>query len=86
MKIYLDEMLKDVPRPDELRTMLLLVSVDAPIDVLERLTAKERYDAGNWAVAVHLKASDNDDIIVPERPRWTLDWEANVLDWLNEVV
>ncbi len=31
---------------------------------------QQRDVAYDWAIRVHLNASDNDDVLVPERPSW----------------
>jgi hypothetical protein len=48
--------------------LLALVCVSVPQEQVEGWTEEQRQQAARWAVAVHLSASDNDDVEVPPRP------------------
>jgi hypothetical protein len=50
--------------------LLALVSVYVPVHELAAHSLEEREAACNWAGAVHLSASDNDDVVIPPRPEW----------------
>jgi hypothetical protein len=52
-----------------LADMLSLVCVTVPPAQLAAWTSEQREQAINWAVAVHLDASDN-DVTVPPRPEF----------------
>jgi len=45
--------------PDVIRDMLLLASVDAPLSDIAGWTPTRLVAAANWALAIHLSASDN---------------------------
>lgn len=50
-------------------TALSLVSdTDASIELIASWAPEERERAYDWAMAVHYRASDNDDVEVPPRP------------------
>jgi hypothetical protein len=56
---------------DDLRTescLLLVSDTAAPIELIATWTDKQCKEAEEWAVALHLNASDNDDVVVPQRP------------------
>lgn len=62
--------------------ILSLVSVYVPLHELAERTLAEREAACDWAGAVHLQASDNDDVEIPERPEWlpgrdSASWNAD---------
>jgi hypothetical protein len=48
-----------VPTPETLRDMLQLVGVEVDSKDLEQLSPMEGLVVADWAVRVHLKASDN---------------------------
>jgi hypothetical protein len=51
------------------QSCLLLVSeTEAPLEVIEAWTDLQCQQAEEWAIALHLNASDNDDVVVPTRP------------------
>ncbi len=61
----------ETPDAEMLRMMLELVDIqdmDVPFTVIENWSEKERKQVADWISAVHLKASDNDDIEVPPVP------------------
>jgi len=69
----LDDIAGPVPTIEELETALLLVLPDdlAPVPstvAMEAWSDLEKRQAMEWAIAVHLVASDNDDVVVPARP------------------
>jgi hypothetical protein len=51
-----------------LQDLLLLVDVEASQDEIKTWTAEQRQGAEHWAGALHLRASDNDDVVVPTCP------------------
>jgi dUTP pyrophosphatase len=58
-------------RDDEsIQCALLLVGEvkEVPLDVIATWTLEQCIQAHDWALAVHMKASDNDDVVVPPRP------------------
>lgn len=59
---------------DVLRDMLLLADRDVSIEAIAKVTSSEREAAERWAAAVHLAASDHDDVDVPEEPAWIKDF------------
>jgi hypothetical protein len=50
--------------------LLLVGDVDTQAIDPDSWTQAERNRAYDWAVRVHLKASDNDDVLVPPRPHY----------------
>jgi hypothetical protein len=59
------------PISDEhLVAVLSLADVEVSEEVVRGWTPKQRGEAVEWAGAVHLKASDNDDVEVPTRPEF----------------
>ena len=48
--------------------MVLLAGRHLSLTVLESLDDDTIYDVEEWAAAVHVNASDNDDVVVPSRP------------------
>jgi hypothetical protein len=57
--------------PLMLQDLLGLVLGEAPsIDAIEARTVAERSAAAEWAACSHLRASDNDDVVVPPKPEW----------------
>jgi hypothetical protein len=63
-----------VPTVDETFVGLQLVSGTDHIteDQVRGWSIDQRADAFDWAMAVHFHASDNDDVVVPLRPDFTL--------------
>lgn len=64
----------DTPTVEETMTALCLVGdtehiTDADV---EDWTPQQRTDAFAWAMALHVRASDNDDVEVPPRPAFTM--------------
>lgn len=56
-----------------LQSILQLADADVPMEVIEKWTPEERKQAQDWAGAVHLSASDNDDVVVPPKPKHVAD-------------
>lgn len=63
------------PTVDETCTSLCLVSGTEHIteQQVRDWTADQRADAFHWAMTLHIHASDNDDVVVPPRPSFTLE-------------
>lgn len=63
-----------VPTIDETITSLSLVSGTEHITEEQVIgwNIDQRADAFNWAMSVHFNAGDNDDVVVPERPVFTV--------------
>lgn len=58
-------------RDDEAtRDLLSLVDVDVSLEEIGMWSDSMVRYAEDWAEAVHLRASDNDDVKVPRRPNW----------------
>lgn len=57
--------------------LLLLVSHDAPIEQIATWTDDQVKSVEEWASAVHLNASDNDDVEVPSRPDFLAPFNAS---------
>lgn len=55
---------------DVLRDLLLLVGVTVTAEQAGQWSLEQREQAADWAAAVHLSASDNDDVVVPSRPEF----------------
>ncbi|WP_239482857.1 dUTP diphosphatase [Paraburkholderia sp. C35] len=58
-------------RDDEsIQTALMLVGdiKEVPLDVIATWTLEQCIQVHDWALAVHMQASDNDDVVVPPRP------------------
>ena len=53
---------------EALQSLLLLVEVECSTDAIKSWTDQQCQLAEDWASAVHLMASDNDDVEVPPRP------------------
>lgn len=55
---------------DSIQCALLLVGRlnEVPLDVIATWTLEQCIEAHEWALAVHYKASDNDNVVVPPRP------------------
>lgn len=66
-KLSAVEPLKPVPA-DVLQSILAIVDRNVEQIVIETWTPAEREEARAWAAAVHLSASDNDDVVVPPEP------------------
>lgn len=64
----------DYFRPNVVRDLLLLVSVEVTPALVEGWSEEQRKAAGNWALRVHLKASDNNTVRVPEKPSFVPDF------------
>jgi hypothetical protein len=62
--------LNDRETPFQTRDLLALVGVFVSLADLAQRTHAERKAASDWAGAVALVASDNDDVEIPERPEW----------------
>ncbi len=74
------EATKDVPwsRNDEATyDILCMVDHDIPIGVIPHWTDDEVKQAEAWASAVHLRASDNDDVIVPPYPKFLAQFDSS---------
>lgn len=56
--------------PEAAFNILMLTDADVSLDVVKGWTPEQRYQAEEWAGAVHMSASDNDDIEVPPRPEF----------------
>lgn len=55
-------------------TLLLLGSTEHITDeMVATWSDGQRLDAVEWAIALHYKASDNDDVVVPKRPAHTIE-------------
>ena len=59
---------KDFFDRETVRDLLLLVGVDCDEFTLASWDARQRMEAGNWALRIHLRASDNNCVRVPPRP------------------
>jgi hypothetical protein len=59
---------KDFFDVEATETLLLLTDYEIPRDVIEKWTPEQRAEAGNYAMRVHLKASDNLRVRVPPIP------------------
>jgi hypothetical protein len=57
-------------RDDEsIQCALLLTDLkEVPLDVIAGWTLEQCIQVHDWALAVHMNASDNDDVVVPPRP------------------
>jgi dUTP pyrophosphatase len=67
-------------RDDEsIQCALLLVGEvkEVPLDVIATWTLEQCIQAHDWALAVHMKASDNDDVVVPPRPAFLDAYEMD---------
>lgn len=62
--------LKEPIRPWQLQKMLWLVDERVPIGELKDWTEEMRAIAEDWACRVHLRASDNVTVRVPQRPKF----------------
>lgn len=58
----------DQDDPEVTRDLLMLASVDVPIEAVASWSPEERKAADDWASASVLYASDNDDVVVPPIP------------------
>lgn len=59
----------DDPTGEDTRMILSLALQTPPaLEVVRGWTPQQREEAERWAGAVHLAASDNDDVTVPPRP------------------
>jgi hypothetical protein len=59
---------------DALKDLLCLVDVDVPLEVVRGWSPLDRALVEEWASAVHLSASDNDDVKVPAMPQCVKDF------------
>lgn len=66
-----------VVQAEVLRDLLELVGETVSLETVEGWTEPQREEVRAWAAAVHLNASDHDDIEVPPRPKplWDADSE-----------
>jgi hypothetical protein len=62
-------------RVEVVRDLLLLCGVTVPIEIVAAQTQGDRDRAARWAAAVHLRASDNDDVEEVVRPQWVARYE-----------
>jgi len=60
----------DLGDPEAVVDLLLLVDVEVELAEVQKWTLFQREQAAKWAGAVHLSASDNDDVEVPPCPSW----------------
>jgi hypothetical protein len=64
-----DEAEEPFDRNDEItRDFLEMVSMNVPIETIGTWTDEQVRLAEEYASAVHLNASDNDDVVIPPRP------------------
>lgn len=56
--------------PHVLSDILLLVNVTVSASEIATWSAEQVQAAADWASAVHLSASDNDDVVVPPKPEF----------------
>lgn len=59
------------------RDVLELASVEVPAETIATWSDAECMAAEEWAGAVHLKASDNDDVVVPPTPAHVAPYVGN---------
>ncbi len=60
---------EQLPRDNQIcADMLQLVSVDATPEAVATWTDGEVVAAEEWAAAVHLRAGDNDEVVIPPMP------------------
>lgn len=65
------------PFSQTVQTALLLTHLkEVPLVVIESWTHAQRTAAADWAAAVHLSASDNDDVAVPPMPEFLKPYET----------
>jgi hypothetical protein len=62
-------------RAEMVRDLLLLCGVTVPIEIVAAQTPGDRDRATRWAAAVHLRASDNDDVEEVVKPQWVARYE-----------
>ena len=60
--------------PEVTRDLLLLVSIEVPIDTVKEWSPEERKQSDDWASAAMLRASDHDDVVVPSMPHHVEQW------------
>lgn len=60
--------------PEVTRDLLLLVSVEVPIETVCGWTPEERKKSDDWASAAMLSASDHNDVVVPPVPQHVEPW------------
>lgn len=58
----------DDPTGVDCQMILSLVTKVPSLEVIRGWTPAQREEAERWAGALHLSASDNEDVIVPSRP------------------
>jgi hypothetical protein len=69
---------RDLLPLDNLQDLLSLVihPEPPPLSVLETWTDEQRHEAEEWAAAVHVHASDNDDVVVPPKPSFLAEYHG----------
>ena len=58
-------------------TLLLVGGYDVPRAAILSWSDEECEQAEEWATAVHFRASDNDDVVVPPVPSWVAHWATD---------
>ena len=59
---------KHITATDAFLVLQLVHDHDVPLAAVQRWSQAERRLAIEWAGAIHLRASDNDDVVVPQKP------------------
>jgi hypothetical protein len=67
----------DVPDEGVTVSILSLVGVTVDEAVVAGWNAEQRLQAVDWAGAIHLQASDNDDVEVPEMPEFLEEYQGS---------
>ncbi len=67
-----------IPDAETLRLMLMLIDIEElPLATIESWTQAQRAEIADYIGAVHMKASDNDDIEVPPVPELLKQYGRN---------
>lgn len=64
---------------DLLETCLLLVDTKVPRELICRWSVKQRAIGEDWAIRLHLRASDNNTVRVPQKPDFVTKAEKSKL-------
>lgn len=54
---------------DRVQTLLLLVDEPVPAELIDAWGTEDLHDVGDWAWRNHLRASDNNRVRIPARPK-----------------
>jgi len=64
--------------PDVVVDILLLADVTVDEAIVRAWSDEQRESAADWAAKVHLRANDNDDVVIPPCPYWVPPGDTDI--------